>query len=60
MIKPVAGHAASYPYRVWGFGEGPGLLGLLAASDLLGDPDYLRRVEGLVLPWLHKPISLGS
>ena len=55
ILEAVAEHAYAYPYRIWGFGEGPGLLGMIAASDLLGDDLYLRRVDGLVAPWLSAP-----
>lgn len=57
-LRAAAEHALAYPYRVWGFGEGPALLGLIAASDLLGDDRYLRKVEELVTPWLSKPLEL--
>jgi unsaturated rhamnogalacturonyl hydrolase len=53
-IHAAAVHALSYPYRRWGFGEGPGLVGLLAAAEVLGHPEFTDAVEELVRPTLDR------
>lgn len=50
LLAAVAERTAPLPYRVWGFGEGPALLGLLAAGELLGRPELVARVDELVTP----------
>lgn len=49
-----AERTAAYPYRLWGFGEGPGLLGVLAAAELAGREDLVDRVHDLVAPTLDR------
>ena len=41
-------------FRIWGFGEGPALAGLLACTDILQDPAYEQTVTTLVEPYLHR------
>lgn len=53
-LVAVAERTASYPYRMWGFGEGPGLLGLLATAELAGREDLVDRVHDLVAPTLQR------
>jgi unsaturated rhamnogalacturonyl hydrolase len=45
-------------FRIWGFGEGPALAGLLACTDLLLDPSYERTVTRLVEPFLRRELLL--
>lgn len=52
LIRRVAERTARCPFRVWGFGEGHALLGLLAAASLLDRPDLARTVRAHVEPSL--------
>jgi unsaturated rhamnogalacturonyl hydrolase len=58
LLALVAGRAQGLSYRVWGFGEGPALVGLLAAADLLHDPSYEQTVMCLVEPFLQRDLLL--
>lgn len=55
QLTGAAQHALDYQYRGWGFGEGPALLGVMAASDALGRPDLVDAVAEIVRPTLHRP-----
>lgn len=50
--RRVARVIMAYPYKLWGYGEGIALEALLAAGDWLGEPAYLRFVNGLLERWL--------
>jgi hypothetical protein len=50
LLTRVAERTAQLRYRIWGFGEGPALLGLLVAGELLNRPDLVARVDELVIP----------
>jgi len=52
LLRRVAERTAEYPFRVWGFGEGHALLGLLAAASLLDRPDLAEVVRARVEPSL--------
>jgi hypothetical protein len=52
LLRRVAERTAQYPFRVWGFGEGHALLGLLAAASLLDRPDLAEVVRAHVEPSL--------
>lgn len=54
LLAQVGGRTVGLPFRIWGFGEGPALVGLLACSDLLHDPGYERAVARLVEPYLQR------
>lgn len=54
LLAQAAEVTAGLPYRVWGFGEGPGLLGLLAAGETLGREHLIQRVAELVTPTLDE------
>jgi unsaturated rhamnogalacturonyl hydrolase len=58
LLAAVAARAASLRYRIWGFGEGHALLGLLAAGDLLDRPELITRVDELVTPSLSSAAAL--
>ena len=51
-IEAVAVRALGYPYRIWGFGEGMALLGLIRAGAVLGRPQWIDAVADLVAPSL--------
>jgi rhamnogalacturonyl hydrolase YesR len=57
LIASVAQRALGYRYRIWGFGEGPALLGLITAARRLQDDRYLRHVISLVRPWLSRRLE---
>lgn len=46
--------ALDYPYKVWGFGEGMALLGLVRAGERLDRPEWIDAVADLVGPSLHR------
>ncbi len=52
LIRRLADQTMAYPYQVWGYGEGIGLQGLMAASKALGDDTYAAFVHGLVAGWV--------
>jgi hypothetical protein len=54
-VEAVALAALPYPYRIWGFGEGMALLGLLRAGHRLDRPEWIDRVAELVAPSLSGP-----
>src|SRR5688572_26987589 len=51
-LEAVALRALDYPYKIWGFGEGMALLGLLRAGTALNRPEWIDFVTGLVEPSL--------
>lgn len=51
-IGAAADRAVDYPYKVWGFGEGVALCGMLAAGRLLGRTDLIDAVADIVSPTL--------
>ena len=52
-LEAVALRALEYPYKVWGFGEGMALHGLLRAGELLRRNEWVDFVADLVEPTLH-------
>jgi rhamnogalacturonyl hydrolase YesR len=57
-LEAVAQRALDYPYKMWGFGEGMALLGLLRAGSLMNRPEWIDFVVDLVAPTLHTAPSL--
>jgi rhamnogalacturonyl hydrolase YesR len=51
-LEAVALRALDYPYKIWGFGEGMSLLGLLQAGTVLHRPEWINFVADLVEPSL--------
>ncbi|MBB5874478.1 rhamnogalacturonyl hydrolase YesR [Allocatelliglobosispora scoriae] len=57
-IESVASRTLDHDYRVWGFGEGMALLGLLRAGDRYDRPEWIDAVADLVVPslgWRAEP-----
>lgn len=54
MLSAVARRTCALPYRIWAFGEGIALAGLLACSDVLADSSTEELVAALVKPFLHR------
>ncbi len=52
LMRGVARHILSYPYRIWGYGEGIALEALIHAGDHLNEPRYLAFVSDLMTQWL--------
>lgn len=50
----------AYNYRLWGFGEGIGLRGILAAGDILGDTAAEAFVHGLFRAWLGRGVGRSA
>jgi rhamnogalacturonyl hydrolase YesR len=57
LIETVALRTLAYSYRVWGFGEGPALLGVLRAAQRLDRPQWIEAVADLVAPTLPREPS---
>jgi unsaturated rhamnogalacturonyl hydrolase len=55
LALSVAERALDYDYKLWGFGEGLALLGVLQTGALLDRPDLIDGVTDLVLPILDEP-----
>lgn len=55
FLALVADRTTRCDIRIWGFGVGPALMGLLRAGRLLGDSSLIDHVEGLVAPDLGLP-----
>jgi unsaturated rhamnogalacturonyl hydrolase len=47
-------------FRVWGFGEGIALRGLLRAGDLLGDLEPFGFVHGILRSWLGRGVARSN
>ncbi|HEY8454780.1 MAG TPA: glycoside hydrolase family 88 protein [Actinopolymorphaceae bacterium] len=54
-VEQVAAVTAAYPFKIWGFGEGPALAALLRVGQLAERADLVARVAELVLPSLRRP-----
>jgi unsaturated rhamnogalacturonyl hydrolase len=54
LLEAVAVRAASYEYRMWGFGEGEALVGLLQTGQILDRSDLIDRVADLVAPTISE------
>ncbi|MEQ8676429.1 MAG: glycoside hydrolase family 88 protein [Aggregatilineales bacterium] len=56
QIERIAEHTMTYPYKVWGFGEGIALEALWEAADVLQKISYKQFVLDLFEQWLIRPI----
>lgn len=54
LVEAVAERALDYPYKIWGFGEGMALLGLVRAGRRCGRPQWIDAVADLVAPSLTR------
>lgn len=54
QLRSAASHLLTYPFRVWGFGEGIGIRALMEASTVAYDPLYEGFVRGLFAAWLGR------
>jgi rhamnogalacturonyl hydrolase YesR len=54
LIEAVALRALSYSYRIWGFGEGLALVGILRAAQRLDRPQWIEAVADLIAPSLPR------
>lgn len=52
LVGRAADHALAYPYKLWGYGEGPALRGVLRAAETLRRPELIDAVADLVAPTL--------
>ena len=50
-LRLVANRLLKYPFSFWHYGDSIGFEGLLAASDLLGDPRYESWAHGAIRGW---------
>jgi len=57
LIELVTLRALGYSYRVWGFGEGLALVGILRAAQRLDRPQWIEAVADLVAPTLPRGAS---
>ena len=51
LLQRVAERLLGYPFSFWHYGDSIGFEGLLAASDLLGDPRYEGWAHGALRAW---------
>ncbi|MGI8880388.1 MAG: glycoside hydrolase family 88 protein [Jatrophihabitans sp.] len=51
-LRLAVDQALAYPYKLWGYGEGPALLGVLRAVESLQRPDLVDAVADIVTPSL--------
>lgn len=58
LLALIGGRTQALSFRIWGFGEGPALVGLLACADLLHEPSYERTVTRLIEPFLQRELLL--
>ena len=54
QLRAAAMHLLTYPFRVWGFGEGIGIRALMESSVTAGNPLYEGFVRGLFSAWLGR------
>ena len=54
LIEAVALRALAYSYRIWGFGEGLALVGILRAAQRLNRPQWVEAVADLIAPSLPR------
>lgn len=57
LIEAVARRSLDYPYRVWGFGEGMALLGILRVGELLHRGSWIDDVADQVMPALGHQVK---
>jgi rhamnogalacturonyl hydrolase YesR len=57
LIETVAVRTLSYSYRIWGFGEGLALVGVLRAAEHLNRPQWIEAVADLIAPTLPREPS---
>jgi unsaturated rhamnogalacturonyl hydrolase len=50
-LRAAADILRAYPYSCWHYGDSTGFEGLLAASEVLGDPGYAAFAHGAVVGW---------
>jgi len=51
LLRRVADRLLGYPFSFWHYGDSIGFEGLVAASDLLGDPGYESWAHGALRAW---------
>ncbi|MBC9868568.1 MAG: hypothetical protein F7O42_11940 [Opitutae bacterium] len=57
LLSRAADRVLEWPYKMWGFGEGIALRGLLAASRATGDARYRRFVYDLLRTFVDGDIG---
>lgn len=57
MLKQVADCTVRWPFRMWGFGEGIALRGLLAAYRVTGNADYHGFVQNLLQAYVARGVG---
>src|SRR5882757_7005530 len=55
LLGEVAERTLDYPYKIWGYGEGPALHAVLHVAVTLRRPDLVDAVTDLVAPSLNAP-----
>jgi unsaturated rhamnogalacturonyl hydrolase len=53
-VRAAADVLERYPFAVWHYGDSVGFEGLLAASDLLGEPRFAAFAYGVVKGWIPR------
>ncbi len=60
LVARVAAMTMRWNFRMWGFGEGIALRGLLGASDTLNDPRLYGFVLGLMRGWIGRGVARSN
>ena len=55
LLAQVAERTSQCDIKIWGFGVGPALVGLVNAAELLGNSSWVDRVDQLISPHLDSP-----
>lgn len=56
-LMRIAERTMTYPFKVWGFGEGIALEALWDAASVLDEPEYHDFVLSLLDRWLQRPLQ---
>lgn len=57
LLGKVVERTMEWPFRIWGFGEGVALRGLLAAGRVTGDSELPRFVEALLRTYVDRGVG---
>ena len=60
MLQQVADYTRRWPFRMWGFGEGVALRGLLAAHRVTGDAKYFDFVRDLLRAYVARGVKKSN
>jgi unsaturated rhamnogalacturonyl hydrolase len=59
LAERVAGRLLQYPWKVWFWGDSIGIEGLVSASELTGQTEFVSYAHGLFKSWIAREIPRG-